>query len=248
VVAVATQPIDELVLRIIAKDAAGRLLLDLVSEQGPVRQALVQSASMLRSNLPNMAACLLGIPLDSPPIAAHLDLFRSIIVRLAAAAHARLHLAFGQWPYKLLILVSASASDAEKMASAQELFDCPVCCLDDPFSLRLRALAGNPEGMLREDILGLLRAWGDRGKVRSRHSGAGVCGHVGGRCRFLWAVGIECRERLAVGGSGGAQGCPPPVRGGLLARRRREPGPRRWPPAGSSVPRHRAASGYHPHW
>ena len=75
------------------------------------------------------------------------------------------------WPYRLVRLVAADASDFEKESIAAEFFALSACCLDRAFSLKVRRLAGSAAGLLKHaGILAALRLWGKIARITNMHT------------------------------------------------------------------------------
>ena len=94
---------------------------------------------------------------------------RSIVVEFAAETHCRLSV-FGRWPYKLLrLVVPGLLTASQRNIICREFFAIDECCLDQYSSLRLRKWAQRPSGLTSPAVLGLLRAWGEKGKIIIAH-------------------------------------------------------------------------------
>ena len=176
IAAVASEPIDTLVLQLLHLDVEGKLLLDIVSKPhlDPIRIAQVRLAAMLRNNVAGAFLVRFHIT-DALNRAECFSSLRSVVVEFAAAIHYRLSV-FGRWPYKLLRLVVPGLLTASQRNNiCREFFAKDECCLDKYFSLRLRKwaqpahAAQRPSGLTSPKVLGLLRAWGEKGKISIAH-------------------------------------------------------------------------------
>ncbi len=99
-----------------------------------------------------------------------LDSARVSLLGICAQIQWRFLLPFGVWPYSLLPLGDASVSAVDKSRIAQQIFDEKLCCLDYPFTRKLRVKFANANDFLADqDLRNMIESWSKFGKVCSLH-------------------------------------------------------------------------------